>query len=55
MDVHDFMARSSEALILTDGQGKITAINKAWVDMCGYTADEVGGCEVSCFWLFSHF
>ena len=43
MDVHDFMARSSEALILTDGQGKITAINKAWVDMCGYTADEVGG------------
>ena len=42
-DVHDFMARSGEALILTDGQGKITAINKPWFDMCGYTSDEVYG------------
>ena len=42
-DVHDFMARSSEALILTDGQGKISAINKPWFDMCGFTADEVHG------------
>ena len=41
--VHDFMARSNEALILTDGHGKITAINKPWFDMCGYTADEVQG------------
>ena len=42
-DVHNFMARSNEALILTDGHGKITAINKPWFDMCGYTADEVQG------------
>ena len=41
--VRDFMARSNEALILTDGQGKITAINKPWFDMCGYTSDEVYG------------
>ena len=41
--VHEFMAQSGEALILTDGEGKITAINKQWVDMCGYTAHEIGG------------
>ena len=41
--VQDFMARSREALILTDAQGKISAINKPWFDMCGYTADEVEG------------
>ena len=37
------MAQSSEALILTDAQGKISAFNKPWFDMCGYTADEVDG------------
>ena len=41
--VQNFMAQSSEALILTDAQGKISAINKPWFDMCGYTADEVDG------------
>lgn len=38
-----FMARSSEALILTNKLGRICSVNRAWVDLCGYTASEVEG------------
>lgn len=39
----DYMAWSSEPLILTDSIGRICSVNAAWVGLCGYTAAEVEG------------
>ena len=37
------MTRSSEPLILTDAVGRIVQVNAAWVELCGYSLDEVKG------------
>ena len=39
----DYMAYSSEPLMLTDCIGRICSANKPWVDLCGYTCAEIEG------------
>ena len=38
-----YMNETAEALILTDSDGKILDVNEPWVELCGFTAEDVVG------------
>jgi PAS domain S-box-containing protein len=41
--LHEIVSSCAEMMIVSDMEGKITFVNKAWEDICGYTSEQAVG------------